>query len=605
MKKKLINTLNSLPWLPWIYQFINQNSEIIYIWKSINLKNRVNSYFSLKAKLNFAKKNMIKQIEDIKIIITNNETESLILETTLIKKYKPKYNVLMKDDKNYIYIKITNEIFPKIIKTRIKNKSWTYFWPYISTSYVNNVLKFLKKQFWYRTCNLSFLKKDKKINLKSNIKVPCLDYYIKRCSWPCLLKNENIKKYKQSIDDIKLFLSWHSDKIIKDLETKMKNDAKNLDFEKAQIKYELIKSIKNMQENQIIIDSIKDNYDIINYIEKYKKVYIWVIKIRNSKITWFFNYEIKAKLNENIKDLIKIFIERKIAENLVKRKKIKFITTIDIKIKDQIIETPKIWIKVKLLELCYKNLYEYAYKKYINSLSKKQFTKKTMINLLETLSLKQINKDIIFECNDISHLSGNYIVASRSVIKNWKKDKSLYRKFKIKTLKEQKIDDFWALKEIIERRLKEIVKTSNIPDLIIIDWWIWQLNSVLKIVNNFWHKDLFSKLQIISIAKKEEEIFIPNNKKSILFKKDDEKLRLIQQIRDEAHRFAITFNRNKRIKSLKKNILEQLPGFGPITRKKILNLYGNIDNLKNIDKKDLNKILNKTQIETLDNHGLI
>jgi excinuclease ABC subunit C len=265
-----------------------------------------------------------------------------------------------------------------------------------------------------------------------------------------------------------------------------------------------------------------------------------------------------------------------------------------------------------LLDLCYKNIYEYAYKSHIDSLSTKWFTKQTMQNILDLLWFKKINKNIIFECNDISHISWNHTVASRSIIENWKSNTSKYKKFKIKTLEEQKIDDFWSMKEIITRRLKEIEKNLIIPDLIIIDGWKWQLNSVIQIIEEekikTTNKDFLSLLEnlhIISIAKKEEEIFLPYQSEPIILDKKSSELRLIQKIRDEAHRFAINFNRDLRIKSMKKNILESLPWFWPKTRTKLLKKYWNIDNIAKISKEELLETINKTQLETLENHGII
>jgi excinuclease ABC subunit C len=218
-----------------------------------------------------------------------------------------------------------------------------------------------------------------------------------------------------------------------------------------------------------------------------------------------------------------------------------------------------------MLKFIYKNIYEYAYRKYLASQSTKNFTKETQKKLLQKLGYTAINKDIIFECNDISHLSGAHTVASRSIIKNGKTESSLYKKFNIKTLEHNKIDDFSSLKEIIKRRLKEIENKKTLPDLIIIDGGKGQLSSVLATIEEYKKncdeetRNLVEKLQLISLAKKEEEVFLPNQKESILLDKESEELRLIQKIRDEAHRFAITFNREKRIKSMQKNILESLP----------------------------------------------
>jgi len=608
--------LKKLPKSPWIYKFFNKAWNIIYIWKSVNLKSRVNSYFNGKSKLNFAKQKMVKQIDNIETIITNNETESLILETTLIKKHLPKYNILMKDGKNHIYIKITREDYPKVIKTRIKTKSWRYFWPYTSTTYVTNILKILKSIFWYGVWEHNFFKSDNSYTL---------DKYI--------FKNDyKLSDYNKIIDEIVLFLSWNTWEVKKILEEKMKQKAKELQFEEAQKLKEKLQSISILEESQIVREWVTWNYNIINFIEKFEKFNIWMIEIIDWKITWYYNYDIENNLEEEKEEIIKNFIINTIiAPNLLSESKTAYPTIIlpfDLDFEEDIlknikIEIPQIWVKKDLLNLCYKNIYEYAYKSHMDSLSTKWFTKKTMINLLNILWYEQINKDIIFECNDISHISWNHTVASRSIVENGKSNTSKYKKYKIKSLTPWKINDFDSMREVMTRRLKEIEKLWNYPDLIIIDGWKWQLSSVMETIETFynithpWIPSLtlgkeatidntrLEKLQIVSIAKREEELFLPWESESILLSKDSPELKLVQKIRDEAHRFAITFNRDSRIKAMKKNILEELPWFWPKTRKKILNKYWNIEKLKEIDRSELCKILSKTQIETLENHWII
>lgn len=626
--KNFKNILKTIPKLPWIYQYFNAKWKIIYIWKSVNLHSRVNSYFNWKSKLNFAKKKMVDEIDKIETIITNTAIESLLLETTLIKKHKPKYNILMKDDKNHTYIKITDEIFPKVIKTRIKNKSWKYFGPYISSNYVNNVIKITKKIFGHRSCNIVF-ENEKKIKVSNWSKIPCIDYYIGRCSAPCLLKDENIKNYNENIKNIANFLSWDFLKTIESLKIKMQQYAKNLEFEKASEIKKDIASIESLNQNQIVRDIIGNDADIINFVEKYDKFYISKIEVRWEKITWIYNFEIENKLKD-LDESIAYFIENNYLENnkkltLILPKKINLDKEIlnELKLK---IEIPKIWEKTDILNLAYKNAFEFATKNHLASLSVKWFTKKDMSDLLEILGYKKINKNIVFECNDISHISGNHTVASRSVIENWKTNPQKYRKFKIKTLGIGEINDFDSMREIITRRLVEIKKTWIIPDLIIIDGWKWQLSSVMEVIEKFKNNPSFindillnkddrelckqedfiqkiNSLQLVSLAKKEEELFLPFSKKSIIIDKESNILRMIQKIRDEAHRFAITFNRDSRIISNKKNILEEIPGIWPKTRSKLLKHYWSIDNIQNDD--ELKKILKKPQIETLENHGII
>ena len=613
MKENLKIILKNLPSLPWVYQFFDKSEKIIYVWKSVNLKSRVNSYFNGKAKLNFAKQKMVWKIEDIKIIIVNNETESLILETNLIKKNKPKYNILMKDDKNHIYIKITNEEFPKIIKTRVwpnsKKNNWVYFWPYLSSAYVENILKIIKKIFWYWVSENHFFVTKNSYNL---------DKYLFK--WNEI--KENIKnEYSKKIEQIKDFLKQDFKKIIPELEEQMKDFAKKLEFERAQKVKEDIESIKSLEGKQLAREHINGDYDVINFLEKYEKVFIWIIKIRSSKIIWMQNFEIENNLEENLDEIINFFIENNLLTDYLENeakipdfilpKEINFSEFVKNKIH---LEVPKIWAKKDILNLCYKNIYEFAYKKYISSLSTKGFTKQNMINLLNILGYKQKNENIIFECNDISHFSGNFTVASRTVIENWKTAPNKYKKYKIKTLQEQKINDFDSMREVMTRRIKEVLNTWKIPDLIIIDGWKWQLWSVLEILEKFLLEekneekvDLLKSLQFVSIAKREEELFVFRvwDFEKYVLEKTEEELRMVQKIRDEAHRFAITFNRDSRIKSMKKNLLESLPGFWPITRKKILKKYWNLENLANFSLDELKKDLNKNQIETLQNHWII
>lgn len=613
--QELRPALKVIPKLPWVYQFFDISWKIIYIWKSVNLHSRVNSYFNGLSKLNFAKKKMVWEIIQVETIVTNNAKECLILETSLIKKHKPKYNILMKDDKNHTYIKITDELFPKVIKTRIKTKSGIYFGPYISTSYVNNIIKTTKKIFWHRSCNIIFEEKNgiPKIKASNGSKIPCIDYYIGRCSAPCLLQKENMTQYDASISNIKNFLDGNLEEVILHLKEKMMQYAQKLEFEKASELKEDVSSIESLKQNQIVRDIIWERADIINFLEKYEKFYISKIEVRNEKIVWIYNFEIENKLDD-IDDSIKYFIENNYLEN---NEKLTLILPREIALEKEFlnelklkIEIPKIWEKTEILSLAYKNAFEFAYKKHLEWLSVKGFSKKDMKDLLSLLGYKEINKDILFECNDISHISGNHTVASRSVIENGKTANSKYKKFKIKTLHTWEINDFDSMREIMSRRLLEIKKNRYIPDLIIIDGGKWQLSSVKEILEaekkkqenkDFLH--LFEQIQLVSLAKKEEELFLPWKSESILISKDSNILRMIQKIRDEAHRFAITFNRDSRIKASKKNILEELPGIGPKTRSKLLKYYGSISDIKN--DAELKKILSKSQIETLENHGII
>lgn len=623
--KKIEKIIENIPRTPGIYLMKNKWGKIIYIWKSVNLKARVNSYFNGKALLNFAKQNMIKQVDFIDFIETKNELEALVLETNYIKNNKPKYNILMKDDKNLTYIKITDSVIPEVYKTRIKNKDWTYFWPYTSTLNVSEILKTIRKIFKIRSCKMEFwVWENWKIIItkKYSKTIPCLDYYIWLCPGPCLLEANKIEIYQNNIEALKDFLKWNISKIITSLEKEMREKAKNLEFEEASKIKEQIKYITELKEKQIARDIISWNNDILVYLKKYSKSYIWLTQIRNGEIIGMNNFLIENKLEEEKNEVISDFLKQHYVGNdcidpekseklekleqyncslrLITNEKIadKLLVTY-LKNQHISIENPSIWPKLDIINFTKNNLLNFAYKQELGQISKKTLTKNTQISILEKLGYKfDKKKDIIFECYDISHISGNFTVASKSVIVNWKSDTSKYKKYKLKTITEWEINDFKSLAEILERRTLDAIKHDNWPDLIIIDWWKWQLSSAVWAISaNF--------RNICSIAKREEEIFVPGNSKPIIFEVWSPELMLIQKIRDEAHRFAISFNRTSRNKAMKKNILEELPWFWAKTRQKLLKIAGSVDNIATISEDEIEKILNKNQIETLKDYWII
>jgi len=623
MRMSLTNQIKNIPKLPGVYQFFDVHGKILYIGKSINLHARVKSYFVKNASLNFAKKKMVAQVDHIETIVTNTSRECLILESNLIKKHKPKYNVLLKDDKNHIYIKITDEIVPKVIKTRQKTSSGSYFGPYFTTQQANHLLKITKKFFGHRSCHIDFRSVQWKLALTKvrNTKTPCLDYYIGRCSAPCTLKKKNLDQYTRAVTDIHHFLSGNFDAVGKRIHEKMLSYAAHLEFEKAdELKTDLT-LLESLKEHQIVKDLSVKNADVLHSVEKYGKIFLSRIEIRNTRITGIYNYTLEDKLEDGIQSIAHC-IEQTYQNN---HKKLTLILPESIPIEPAFLEDlklqiqlPKIWEKMQILQLAYKNAFEYAYRSHLASLSVKTASKRDAIELLHLLGYQQKNTSLLFECNDISHLSGTHTVASRSVLINGKPDPKKYKKFRIKTLAAWEINDFDSMREIITRRIAEIQHTGNIPDLIIIDGGKWQLSSVMEIIkqkkkilqnitNPTEEEKIFLKnlqnLQIVSIAKKEEELFLPETSEPIRLDKESIILRMVQKVRDEAHRFAITFNRNSRSTSLKKNILEDLPGFGPKTRKKLLSHYGNIDGI--IHDETLKHMLSVPQIQTLIDHGII
>lgn len=620
MKNGLDGILANLPNCAWVYIFKDRNDKIIYIGKSVNIKSRVSSYFNWIMNLNFAKKQMVLQIKNIEYIETKNELEALVLETNLIKANHPKYNILMKDDKNLAYIKITNDPIPQIIRTRQKKSDWEYFGPYPSTFNVINTIELVQKIFKIRNCNVQFEKSEStwKIEIKWTIKnLPCLEYYIFNCPWPCLLTNDKIDLYKKNIDNARKFLKWDTKWVVLELEEEMKNKAKNLEFEEATKLRDSINSLKELHKKQIARDVIAWDNDIIVILEKYGKCFIWVTEIRDSQIVGINNIFVENKLELDKDDIFSLFIQEKYIDlvstkiNLIIQENLNnVILDSFLKQKWINIDIPKIWNKLEIINFTKNNLLNFAYKRELSDIWKKTLTRKTQENILQKLNFNCENlkkkKEIIFECFDISHLSWTNTVASKSVIINWKIANSKYKKYTLKTIKWWIIDDFKSMEEILERRALEIIKTWIIPDLIIIDWWKWQLSSAQKWIDKIFKNNWFyEQLNICSLAKREEEIFVNWLDSPILLSIWSQELMLIQKIRDEAHRFAINFNRQKRDKEIKKNILEEIEGFWPKTRSKLLKLAWSVDNIKNIPKDKLSKVLNKTQIEKLEEYWII
>ena len=604
----LEHILKTLPSSPGIYQFFNAGWEIIYIGKAKILKKRVRSYFNGTTKLNFAKRKMLGEITDIKTILTETEIEALLLENNLVKKHQPRYNVLLKDDKNFLYIKVTDDEYPKVIRTRIPPHSkgklgGKYYGPYLSGYSVFHILKLLKKVFWYGVGKHHFFRQTQSYTLDPYIFDGNIDANDDEIYW----------LYQEKITEIKKFLWGETGKLRDEIEKKMLTHAKKLEFEEAQKCKEILTALSDLQGYQVVQTEVRGNYIAVQFLEKYETFFAWVTIIEDSKLVSYESYEFEHTEMEELTELKETLFK----EILVKlyesypETKFRFLlseaTHPDITPLDY--EIPELWPKYDVMKLCYKNIYEFAQKKHLASLSTKNFTKQTMRNILAMLWYSEINTHIIFECNDISHLSGTHTVASRSVIEDGKKNPSKYKKFRLKTLEEWKIDDFESMREIMTRRLREIVKLWNTPDLIIIDGWKGQLSAVMQVIDGF-IENLEEgieapRLQIVSLAKREEELFLPWVKDPIVLDKDSAELRLIQAIRDEAHRFAITFNRDSRNKQMRQSILEAIPGIGPKTRKKILKLYGSVNGLKNQDRSELENTLWKHITEILDIHGLL
>lgn len=617
--------LSNLPKTPWVYQMRDKSGGVMYVWKAKNLKNRVSSYFVKTNDLSVAKRQMVGKIADIETIICQTEVEALILETNLIKHLTPKYNILMKDDKNLAYLKITNSPVPELIKTRQRIRDGgIYFGPYVSG--VEQSVRALRRIFRIRNCRIKFSENRAENTIQITDKawktIPCMDYYIGLCPAPCMLHSNKIDEHHDNIDQVKLFLSGESGSVFTMLDTEMRERANNQEFEKAQEIKDTITALRGLYERQSVRDMVDWDIDICIQYEKYEKSYIAITQVRWWQIVWIFRHEIQSRIDE-WEDIMISFLMRQYIDNvdlpsililpflIIDEAFIEFISSLDVQI-----EIPKIWPKKELLDFTRNQLREYAYKRELATLENKILTRDHMVRVLDRIGYPiPIKWEIIFECYDISHTDGHFTYASRVVIVNGKPDPKRYKKYKIKTLEDGMIDDFASHREVMVRRTLEWIRENNLPHLIIIDGWKWQLSSALSGIREgiyLTSQDtevqkipLDTDIPLCSIAKREEEIFIPGNKEPIMFDKWTPELMVLQKARDESHRFSITANRSARTKAMKKNILEELPGIGPVTRRKLLKIAGSVDGIKDISTEELSHICTVTQIETLRDHGII
>jgi excinuclease ABC subunit C len=618
--------LDTLPKSPWVYQMKDSGGKVIYVGKAKNLSSRVNSYFQRTQELTVAKRQMVAKIRDIETLLCETEVEALVLETNLIKHLSPKYNILMKDDKNLAYIKIPRSPVWEIIKTRQRiPDGGEYFGPYVSA--VEPTIRILKKIFRIRNCRVRFSNLWGKLSIteKAWKTIPCMDYYIWLCPAPCLLKEKNLEEHDVSLRELKKFLRWESGGIFETMQQNMREKAKNLQFEEAQSIKESIDLLQGLAEKQKVREYVEWDIDIVVMYEKYERYFIARTMIRSGSIVWVFRHEIQDILQSDEEELLTAFLSQQyidslgedIPDILILQKDLQntifhtFLTSKNIKI-----EVPKIGPKKDLLDFTLVQLKEYAYKLELKTLEQKTLTRSHMISVLMKIGYPyNEKKNIIFECYDISHTDGHFTYASRVSIEDGKPNTSHYKKYKIRSLSDGMIDDFQSHREVMKRRTIEGLEFSNFPDLIIIDGGKWQLSSAHAGIRE-WYEE-FSRLfperipyiareniPLCSIAKREEEIFIPHTPKPILFEHGTSELRVLQKARDESHRFSITANRSARDKAMKKNILEEIPGIWPVTRKKLLKLAGSIDEIKNIKLDEIQKICTITQIQQLRDHWI-
>jgi len=592
ISKNLKEQISLLENVPGVYQFYDISESLLYVGKAKKLKNRVSSYFNKIKFENRKTQVMVQKVESLKTIQLNSEIDALLLENSLIKKYQPRYNIQLKDDKTYPWICIKNEFFPRVFYTRKKIKDGSlYFGPYPSVKVVKAVLELVKDSFEIRTCDhqLSPQKIEDKV-FKTSV-----DFYIGNCKG-CCQGEVDVEIYQERLNNMKQVLYGNTYKALKALREEMKDHARVYQYEEAEKLKIKIKNIEKFQAKSVVVDSNISSLGVINIVSHDNYAFVNTLKVMNGAITKSKTTVVKKKLEESEDQIISYVI----ADNLndffdhVKEIISPYLIALETAINFHI---PQRGDKKALLLLSKKN-----------ALAKKiEFLKTEAIKNPETPTVKLLEifkkdlrlnqRPVHMECFDNSNIQGNFPVAACVVFKNGKPSKKDYRLFNIKTVEGP--DDFASMEEVIFRRYQRLIREEkSLPQLIVVDGGKGQLSSALKSLEKL---KLAKKIAIIGIAKRLEEIYFPGDQYPLYLDKKTPTLKVIQNMRNEAHRFGITHHRNRRMKGLVRTELTSIEGIGEKTITMLLSKYKSVKNLKTISLTELEDVLGKSKANKIFN----
>ena len=583
----LDDKLDMLPTKPGIYQFIGQKGQILYVGKAKNIRNRVKSYFQKSRSLDPRLMIMVKKISDLEFIITDSDVEALILEANLIREHKPRYNINLKDDKSFPYIRITAEDFPQVFPTRrmIKDGS-SYFGPYTNVKEMRNALATLKRLFSIRSCKYNLtpdVVEKKKVAL-------CLDYYIKKCKGPC----QGLQKkdaYQEMIEQVKEFLRGKTSRLQIELDKEMQELSESQKYEDAariRDKIDILEKYRNSQ--KMVMSDAKDR-DIFAMAREDDDACAVIFKIREGKVINRVHYYLGGVLHKKPDELLEQFLNQyytrteelpheillieQIAHQDIIEKWLSFRANRPVKIVN-----PKTGEKKNLLKMCAKNAHYLLEELKLQKMKTRNFVPHVLNALQRDLHLSKPPRRI--ECFDISNIQGTDPVASMVCFIDGRPRRSEYRKFAIRS--KSTPDDFAMMREVIQRRYSRLLsEKKDLPDLIVIDGGKGQLSSARGVLNKLHVHDQ----PIIGLAKRLEEIFFPGHPEAQILPKTSSSIKLLQQIRNEAHRFAITFHRQKRKKRTITSTLDQIPGIGSKRRNELLKKFGSVKKIKELELADL------------------
>ena len=592
--------VSNLPERPGIYQYLNAEGTIIYVGKAKNLKRRVYSYFSKEHQPGKTRV-LVSKIADIRYIVVNSEEDALLLENNLIKKYKPRYNVLLKDDKTYPSICVQNEYFPRVFKTRriIRNGS-SYYGPYSHSPSMHAVLDLIKHLYPLRTCNLNLSPE----NIRAGKFNVCLEYHIKNCAGPCIgLQSQ--EEYLKNIAEIKEILKGNTQEISRLLYERMQDLAAEMKFEEAQKVKEKYALIENYRSKSEVVSSVLHNIDVFSIEEDGEKsAFINYLHITNGAINQAFTFEYKKKLNETKEELLTLGIIEMRERYKSASREIIVPFDIEIELNDVTFTIPQRGDKKKLLELSLLNVKQYKADrmKQAEKLNPEQRSMRLMKEIQQELHLDRLPMQI--ECFDNSNIQGTDAVAACVVFKKAKPSKSDYRKYNIKTV--VGADDYASMKEVVRRRYQRAIEEeSPLPDLIITDGGKGQMEVVRQVM-----EELQLDIPIAGLAKdrkhRTSEVLFGFPPQTIGIKQHSPLFRLLEQIQDEVHRFAITFHRDKRSKRQVASALDNIKGIGEKTKTALLKEFKSVKRIKEATIEEVSAIIGESKAkiikESLDNH---
>ncbi|MCC6442585.1 MAG: excinuclease ABC subunit UvrC [Armatimonadetes bacterium] len=582
--------LAALPARPGVYLMKDADGTIIYVGKAVSLKSRVRSYFQISSSHTPKVKAMVERIADIEILVTDTELEALILECNLIKRHKPHYNVLMKDDKHYPFIMLTmNEPFPRSVITRkVKNDGNRYFGPYTDSRAVYETLGVIKQLFQLRSC-------DPMPGPDASVR-PCLEFHIKQCQAPCALKVSR-DEYMKTVRQVERFLEGKQEGLMQDLERRMEAAAEKLEFERAARIRDQIQAVRKLIEQQKVVSSEAVDQDVIALVSDNIHACVQMFFIRGGKLIGQEHFFLEGASGESLTSATEQFVKQYYQETPYVPKEILLKYGID---ESQIIES---WLRQKrgtrvdvkvpvkgekkqLVDMAVTNAQQALEEMHLRVEMDQAKNMEAMEKLQAALLLPVLPRRI--ECFDISNLQGHEAVGSMVVVEDGKSKKSDYRRFKIKTLQEVP-DDYASMREVVRRRLRNAQAGHKnflpLPDLLLVDGGKGQLNVAVEVL-----KELDMKIPAAGLAKQFEHLFIPDMDEPVILPRNSTALHLVQRLRDEAHRFALTYHRNLRSKKATASRLDEIPGISQIRKQNLLRYFGSVAQIKEAAPEEIAKV---------------